>query len=298
MPFWKIDLILLAFLSRSRIYVTAEEWIQTELWFNNNQHQDCGKFLEAIISELPFWKDLSNISTTAWQQQREQILASMEMGIRFCLRDDLPEHSMLKHLNDPPRCLSFWGDLHSLWNHQALAVVGSREASSELLIWLDRELSVLLSARPDLIIVSGGARGVDQRAHFTAIKTKTPTVVWLPSGLLRPYPPEVQKWKQLVLELGGCFVSEYHPLEEVKKWYFRQRNRLIIGMSQACFVPQSRYRSGSWMSATLAAEMGVPVFTTTALPWDKHFSGNTRLLQDGAYCLFSSQDLIDFFMKR
>lgn len=286
-----IDLALLAFISRETLNLRPSEWDATQEFF---QASDNGDLIDLSI-RVPVWKPLTHLSRLEWQKKRDELLRLEERGFQFILSSEFPEHSRLHHLPDPPRCLVVMGNRETLFTKTGLAIVGSRNARLELLQWMDRELSTLLKSNSNILVVSGGARGVDQQAHICAIRNQRPTLVWLPSGLLNIYPSNLCHWMASIMEVGGAFASEYHPSSPMRKWYFHQRNRLIVGMSQACWIPQCQTKSGSWMSACLAADAGVPLYVNPAYPWDTHFSGNMKLLSEGAYCLNSYQILADHF---
>jgi len=283
------DELLLGFLSRESISISDLEWSLT-LAFLNERGESFSP--QVIARALPSWGRIESFSERAWQSNRDELKRFQERGLIFFRRCDIPSFSRLQQIADPPRALVILGSDRVLHAMQALSVVGSREANLELLKWMDDELSQFIKKYPNVSIVSGGARGVDQQAHICAIRNQVPTLVWLPSGILKLYPNNLSHWMSAILELKGAFLSEYHPGTYMKKWYFHQRNRLIVGMSQACWVPQSKVKSGSFVSACLAADTGIPLYVNPGPPWDPNFSGNLRLLGEGAICLNSHQDLI------
>ena len=96
--------------------------------------------------------------------------------------EDYPfEDSPLEH---KPAFLACWGG--SPWRDRpCMAVVGSREPSRTAAEWLQVHLAEFLRHQK-CVIVSGGARGIDQKAHLLAVRAGQPTVVFLPSGLAQP----------------------------------------------------------------------------------------------------------------
>jgi len=286
------DQLLLAFLSRESVHISEELWQQTINYIRHLTGDFCH---QSLAYEMPEWSILKKFSTEEWSKYRNQLQTFEERGLSFLSYDQIPLKSKLRQLKDPPRCLVILGNPKVLEYRFILSVVGSRDARADLLTWMDQQLSMLLKENPDVLVVSGGARGVDQQAHICAIRQQKATLIWLPSGVLNLYPQNLSSWVSDVIGYGGAFISEYHPLSSMKKWYFHQRNRLVVGMSDICWIPQSRVRSGSWMSACLAAEAGVPLFVNPAHPWDTQFSGNIRLLSEGANCINSYQDLLNEF---
>lgn len=281
---------LLAFYSRQSIRVNIEQWTLTVELLQSQGLLPTGS---EFYLKAPFWSELKEISGIEWQKQLDEIRRYQERGIGFYLPLTTRDPYRFDQMSDPPRCLTYYGNLDSSAQWPRISIVGSRQAAPDLLSWLDQVLSKVLKLEA-LAIVSGGARGVDQQAHFSAIRANRPTWVLLPSGLLNPYPLEIQKIIPQVLESGGVLMSEYHPMQPMRKWYFHQRNRLIAGLSPLLWLPQARIRSGSWMTAKLAADLGVTVATNTAPPWEEAFSGNLKLLEEGAQCIYTYQDLLNY----
>lgn len=280
-------LALLAFYSRQQIRISDPGWVQTRKLVKEGLLPLEPEF----FNELVEWRPLQDKPHGDWIKESNHLLRLQERGINFWLIDE--SCPMITSIKDPPRCLTWIGDLSALISTKKLAIVGSREADADLLTWVDRELSLAIQQMPDLVVVSGGARGVDHRAHLTCIRHKAQTVLFLPSGLNCHYPQSNLSWLPYLLESKGIVVSEYHPDEFMKKWYFHQRNRLIAGVSHAVWIPQVQIKSGSWLTASLAAEAGRPVLANPALPWLPQYSGNLKLLEEGALWCTGYRDLLN-----
>ncbi|MEN0058951.1 MAG: DNA-processing protein DprA, partial [Bdellovibrio sp.] len=177
---------------------------------------------------------------------------------------------------------------------RALSVVGSREPCYDSLQWMEKELSAFCEEKKPLI-VSGGARGVDQKSHGVALRKKHPTVVVLPSGLENMYPGTLLEWVKPVLDSGGCFLSEYAFTQRMHKYLFHHRNRLIAALGEATLLVEARRRSGTLMTANQAVQMGRPVWVVPGHPHDVHFSGSLDLLSEGALMVRDAQDLSMYF---
>lgn len=279
-------LALLAFYSRQTVTVSDAVWKQTY----ESVNQGLLPTEQSFYKRHPEWQLYQHKSLTDWVKESDHLMRLQERGINFWLVG-LDDPFMLK-FRDPPRCLTYIGDLSAIYGAKKLAIVGSREADADLLIWMDQILAMALNEMRELIIVSGGARGVDQRAHLTCIRQKAQSVLFLPSGLNCHYPSSNLSWLPYLLEYKGAVVSEYHPDEPMKKWYFHQRNRLIAELSHALWIPQVRVKSGSWLTASLAAEAGRPVLTNPAQPWLPQFNGNLKLLEEGAHWCRNYHDLL------
>jgi DNA processing protein len=150
---------------------------------------------------------------------------------------------------------------------------------------LGREL-----AAAGLVVVSGLARGIDGEAHRGALEAGGLTVAVLGCGIDVVYPPEHH---QLYADLCGraLVVSEYPPGTEPRKEHFPQRNRIISGLSLGTLVVEAAVRSGSLITARLAAEQGREVF---AIPGSIHnplARGCHQLIRQGAKLVETADDI-------
>jgi DNA processing protein len=204
---------------------------------------------------------------------------------------DYPEAFL--HLEMPPLFLSCWG--RAVWkDHRCLSVVGSRDPSRAALSWMETYLMEFIR-RTGAATVSGGARGIDQKAHALSLRAKRPTVIFLPSGLGNAYPPEIGYWNNEVLQTGGAILSPYAPLQDVRKSHFEGRNRLIAALGRLLFVVEARRRSGSLMTARLAREVDRTICALPSGPDEPRSMGTLDLLFDGGFPLRDADDLHSLF---
>lgn len=199
-----------------------------------------------------------------------------------------------RRLAQPPLFLSVLGNIERLVQ-PSLSVVGSREPSSAALDWMELHLGQFLDLCPEVITVSGGARGVDQRTHSLSVRKNRPTIAFLPSGMQFPYPRDLVNWQEKILMTGGCFVSEFSPFLEVRKHHFEKRNRLIASLSRLLFVVEARRRSGTTLTARLARDLGTSVCVLPHFPSYAESAGSVDLLFDGAFPIRDANDLSILF---
>lgn len=193
-------------------------------------------------------------------------------------------------LSQPPYLLFYRGS--ACWkSNRSLAVVGSREPEKELLNWMEVELASALKCRAP-VVVSGGARGVDQKAHQLCLRLGLPTLVLLPSSLDHFYPPQLKDWESSVIQLGGAFLSEYAPGKAMRKQYFLQRNRLIAAIGSHCLVLQAKRKSGTMLTAQWAIELHRELATLPHAPWSGRASGSNDILASGGQMIRDRADLI------
>ncbi|MCX7675567.1 MAG: DNA-protecting protein DprA [Bdellovibrionaceae bacterium] len=296
----RYDYLLLSFLSRSRFHVTAVEWDLLTGWLTfcppRMPAEQFWREVRLLLPKSSWVERLGTLGAKEWQKKRDELKFMEEQGVQYLLPNQYAKAFL--GLQDRPRALCLLGSASIFSAPQNLAVVGAREADPKMLSWLDTQLLQFYKVFPQALVISGGARGVDQQAHMTALRTGKPTLIWLPSGIKALYPQSWTSYTALVLELGGAFASEYHPKETIRPHYFHQRNRLIVGMADLCLIPQMRCRSGSSLSARLAAESGVPLAVVAAAPWDYRFDGNTEFIRQGAFMCLGAEDLVDFFRNK
>ncbi|QDK38308.1 DNA-processing protein DprA [Bdellovibrio sp. NC01] len=248
------------------------------------------QMVETLIPEMMFTLEDSHAML---DRLTEQFIQRKLEGIQFTVYGDEIYPSSCYLMADPPLILSFRGSPAWLLE-RSLSVVGSRDPSFESLRWMEKELSDFCEVEKALI-VSGGARGVDQKAHGIALRKSCPTVVILPSGLKDMYPNTLAQWIDPVLEAGGCFLSEYDHEQTMHKHLFHHRNRLIAAMGAATLLVEARRRSGTLITANQAVQLGRPVWVVPGHPQDPHFAGCLDLLSEGATMVRDAQDLSMFF---
>lgn len=198
---------------------------------------------------------------------------------------------LLNDLADPPGVLFVRGDSRLLDQPQ-LAMVGARHASTEGRDSARRFARALSQA--GFVISSGLALGIDGAAHEGALQGGK-TLAVLGHGPGPCYPPRHRPLAERIVAGGGALISEFPPGIKPRKEFFPLRNRLISGLSLATLVIEAALRSGSLITARLAAEQGREVF---AMPGSIHnplSKGCHALLRDGANWLESIDDILAQF---
>jgi DNA processing protein len=208
-------------------------------------------------------------------------------GMSMVTARDASYPQLLRHTDGAPPVLWFKG-LAELANRESVAMVGARNASA-LAIRFTRQVAAELAAA-GLAIVSGLARGIDTAAHEATLATGSVAVV--AGGVDVVYPPENQKLHAALGETG-LIVSEMKPGTVPKAEHFPRRNRIISGMTRATLVMEAALRSGSLITARLAAEQGRDVFAVPGSPLDPRAEGTNRLIRNGATLLTAADDVLE-----
>ena len=199
--------------------------------------------------------------------------------------DDIPE--LLRQIPGPPTLLYVVGNKDAL-HLPALAIVGSRNPTRGG-VQNAYDFSSHL-ARSGFCIVSGLAQGIDTAAHKGALDAGAKTVAFLGHGIDRVYPAENRELAHRIAE-NGALCSEYPLGSPPRREHFPQRNRLISGISLGTLVVEAARRSGSLISARLAAEQGREIF---AIPGSIHnplSRGCHQLIRQGAKLVESADDI-------
>lgn len=206
-------------------------------------------------------------------------------------RGDSQYPSRLNDLYDPPKQLFIIGDAQLL-NMPMIAIVGSRTASSGGL----QNAAVFAQAlsRAGLIIVSGLARGIDGAAHQATIALGKGhlTLAVCGTGLDITYPRE---HIGLARAIGGqgLLVSELSLGIGPKRMHFPRRNRLIAALALGVVVIEAAEKSGSLITARLAADLGREVFALPGTINSPLSSGCHKLIQQGAKLVCCPEDVLE-----
>ena len=216
--------------------------------------------------------------------EREQA-AGDALGARLLVLGDPDYPQMLAALDPPPPILWTRGDI-GLLNRPSVAIVGARIASAGGQR-IARGLAGQLG-QAGHVVVSGMARGIDAAAHEGALETGTVAV--LGGGVDDIYPPEhAGLYARLVPQ--GCVVSESPIGARAQARDFPRRNRIISGLSRGVVVVEAEIRSGSLITARLAAEQGRDVFAVPGSPLDPRARGPNELLRQGAVLCEGIEDI-------
>jgi DNA processing protein len=246
-----------------------------------------------------------DLAAAAAPQVAAQILAGIGAAPEARLRDELAaaecwaccRHDPLFPVGlidaaDAPWALFGRGDaalLPRLAPDEAVTVVGSRRASSygrEVARELGREL-----AGAGLVVISGLAFGIDACAHRGAIDSGL-TVAVLGCGADVAYPAAHRSlWRRIGER--GLVLSELPPGTGAWRWSFPARNRIMAALSGMTVVVEAAERSGSLITADLAADLGRDLGAVPGPVGSRLSAGPNNLLAGGACLVRDAQDVLD-----
>jgi DNA processing protein len=210
-----------------------------------------------------------------------------KLGARYLTLGQGLYPRLLAELEDAPPLLIARGNLNLL-DRMAVAIVGARNASAAA-CRLARGLTHDLGQH-DLAVVSGLARGIDSAAHDGALESGTIGVI--AGGIDIFYPPENEQRQRAMFE-RGLVLAEMPLGTEPRARHFPYRNRIIAGISAGTVVVEAAPRSGSLITARLAAEAGREVMAVPGSPLDPRAQGCNQLIRDGATLVQNANDIIE-----
>jgi DNA processing protein len=190
-------------------------------------------------------------------------------------------------IDDAPPLLAVNGNMN-VFDRPLVAIVGSRNASAAGCKFADRLAHELGDAGYG--IVSGLARGIDAAAHRASLTSGTIAV--LAGGHERVYPADHVELLEKIIT-AGAGVSEMPLTYEPRARDFPRRNRLISGAAFGVVVVEAAHRSGSLITARMAAEQGREVFAVPGSPLDPRAAGANDLIKQGATLVTEAADIIN-----
>lgn len=240
-----------------------------------------------LLPELARRGGRSLLKVPPREEAEAELEAAARIGVHYVAAGEPDYPRLLRAIDDAPPLLAVRGNADAL-NRPAIAMVGARNASvagTRYAAQLAREF-----AEAGFVVVSGLARGIDSAAHRAS--QGTGTIAVLAGGHARPYPPEHRELLDAILA-NGAAISEMPHDWEPRARDFPRRNRLISGLAMGVVVVEAAERSGSLITARLAAEQGREVFAVPGSPVDPRAGGTNRLIKQGAAIVTSAADIIE-----
>jgi DNA processing protein len=227
-------------------------------------------------------------SFSDWGMAEREIERARELEVAIVTCEDPIYPRNLLNIYDYPPLLYVQGSLCP--EEICVAVVGSRLASvygRYTTEKISRELAL-----QGITIVSGLARGIDAAAHRGALAGKGRTIAVLGCGLDIVYPPENEGLAGAVVA-HGALITEFPFGTPPNAPNFPSRNRIISGISLGVVVVEAGEKSGSLITARIAAEQGRSVFAVPGEIGAAGSRGTHRLIKQGAMLIENMEDILD-----
>ena len=196
---------------------------------------------------------------------------------------------LLKQTKQPPLLLFVKGD-PGILSRQQLAMVGSRSPTPT-----GRKVAFSFAselAQQGYVITSGMARGIDSESHKGALDAGGLTIAVCGHGLEQVYPSSNKALAETIVQ-QGALVSEYFPDVQARAEWFPQRNRIVVGLSIGTIVVEAGVKSGTLISANLAAEYSRDVFAVPGSVYSPQSEGCHQLIQQAAKLVPSVADILE-----
>lgn len=195
----------------------------------------------------------------------------------------------LLNIPDPPLLLYAKGRL-DLLNHSSVAVVGSRNATTQGL--RNAEAFSQAVSEADLCIVSGMAHGIDTAAHLGGLRGSGSSIAVVGTGLDKVYPSANRELAHQLAQ-QGVLISEFPLGTPPLAPNFPRRNRIISGLSLGCLVVEASLQSGSLITARMALDQGREVFAIPGSIHSPQSKGCHSLIKQGAKLVENPHDILD-----
>ena len=241
-----------------------------------------------ILTRL--YPELKDDSEFLKSKQRLEKLKAAGVNIVSLYDDTYPPLLINRLKAKAPPLLFLRGNVNIL-QKRGIAIIGARNAPPEVLRMAGSFAGEL--ARMGFAVVSGYAKGIDTMAHSGCVNVGGKTIVVLPYGI-----EQIRIRAELNIHhdlSNALFVSQFHPSSQWSVARAMQRNKLVVGLSEAVVVIYSNKRTGGTINAAESAiKMGVPLFVVSPEALCTEAIGNNFLITKGAKKVNTPEDALYF----
>jgi len=202
--------------------------------------------------------------------------------------NDATYPKLLRQIADPPIALFAIGNPKHLLEPK-VSIVGSRRPTP-IGVKVARQIASELTEF-GVVVTSGMALGIDGLAHEAALQLGEPTIAVMGCGLDKIYPNRNRALFEQISE-QGLLLSEYPLGVPPSKHTFPRRNRIVSGLSYGVVIIEAADRSGTLITARLAAEQDREVMVVPGSSVSAQYHGSHRLLQQGAALVLNGLDVV------
>ena len=279
-------------------------WLTIVLGYNTNKinrlyelYDDIAEFCQGGEEEWRFCgiftsAELKKLRTVKIHEADKIISRCEELGYSIVCIDDKAYPECLRNIYASPAVLYVEGTLPDIDNILSIGIVGTRRASSYGTNNAYKFGYAL--SKCGVIIVSGGALGVDCASHRGSLAAKGRTVCVLGCGINYNYLADNKGMRDAITK-DGAVISEYPPDTPPIGYQFPARNRLIAALSDGVLIIESGSKSGSLITANLALEMGKELFALLGNNSPQNEGSNTRIKEGTAIPVTDFMDILSSF---
>lgn len=251
-----------------------------------------GWLLEGYFTQ----KELRNLSSFSISNAEALLEYSEKIGQRVITPECEEYPEPLLQIHNPPCALYVKGRLPDFESTPAISVVGTRRATATGKTAAQSFAFEL--AKRGVVVVSGGALGIDTAAHRGALLAGGVTVCVLGCGIDTDYLMANASLRETIAAKGGALVSEYPPETQASGSNFPIRNRIISGLSLGTLVVEAAGKSGSLITADFALEQGRDVFAVPGGIFSSVSQGVNNLIKSGAKPVSRVDDILEEYCGR
>jgi DNA processing protein len=206
----------------------------------------------------PIHASVARAIVSVAERSDEIVSRVRSLGVRVLTVEEPAYPMRLASVAMPPHVLFVTGDPAALSRDRAVAIVGTRRATTGGRTTAGRIATALVAA--DATVVSGLAFGIDGTAHEATVRAGGTTVAVIGGGHAVVAPRSHARLAAAIIASGGAVVSELPPDIKPSHGTFPRRNRIISGLSDATVVVEAPARSGALITASWALEQGRPCY--------------------------------------
>lgn len=206
--------------------------------------------------------------------------------LSFNLKKYLKSNSQLKLYNN----FQYQGDLSLLeGKYKKVCIVGSRKMSSYGKLIIDEIVPKLV--KENIVIVSGGAFGVDIYSHKVCTTFNGKGIVVIPSNLQNIY-PKLNSKEIIKIKDQGLMIST-NKLNTPKKYDFIYRNQVMSEISDLTLIIEASNESGSRHTANFTIDLNKPLACFPGNIFSPISKLNHKLIKQGAYLIETCDDILE-----
>ncbi len=279
-------------------------WLNNAIGNNNPKHKRIFEMYDSIeefynlseyekrLSGLFSDNEITKLQNTDLKDSFDIISKCNENNISILCFDDVSYPKKLFDIYAPPSVLYVSGVIPDFDNLLSIGMVGTRNATSYG-VMASHIISGSL-AKLSVVIVSGGALGIDTACHKGALEAGGTTVCVLGCGIDFPYLMQNATLRKDISK-SGAVITEYPPGTPSTAYRFPERNRIISGLSDGVCVVEADLKSGSLITANCALTENRDVFAVMGNITSRYSEGTNNLIKDGAIPVMSFKDIIDCY---
>ena len=260
-----------------------------------------GSAREIFMSDAAYRKAVASLSLSRTLRANRSLEKAKQL-LEYCNQNGIHIFAIgekgypkrLAEVDSPPQILYARGELPDIDGLVCISIVGSRECSEYGRKFAARLASDL--AASGVIVISGMAKGIDAAAHTGALNAGNVTVAALAGGADVIYPVVNAPLYEHIIR-NGAVVSERPPGTRGRGSFYRERNRIIVGMSNGVVIVEGKNSSGTKLSARWAIDCNRDIFAVPGKPDDYTSELPNSLIKDSAKLITSAEDILSEYIS-